>query len=128
MPALNFCQGTYPRLVKIGEDSVCAITISQMKSINVTYVNLDACNEMRDTLKSIVGKQGFAIKAQQKLLTNKDEQLALSADMLKGQDIIILDYKKVYKRDQRQIKWLNIQRSTLAVAVIAFAAKVFLFH
>lgn len=99
-----------------------------MKSINVTYATLDACQEMTDTLKSIVSKQSFAITAQKKVIANRDEQLAISADMIKGQDIIILDYKKVYKRDQRQIKFLKLERNTLAVAVIAFAAKVFLFH
>jgi ABC-type maltose transport system permease subunit len=81
---------------------------------------------MVDTLKSITKKQSFAIEAQKKVIANKDEQLAISADMIKGQDLIILDYKKIYKRDQRQIKFLKIQRNVLAIAVIVAVVVVLL--
>jgi hypothetical protein len=123
-----FAQSKYPTKLFISQDTVIAILPTQLTKINVAFVQLDGCLEMQDTLKYIVAKQDFAIKAQKKLITNRDEQLVISADMLKGQDNIILDYKNVYKRDQLQIKWLKVQRNTLAVAVIAFAAKVFLFH
>lgn len=91
----------------------------------MAFVKLDACLELSDTLRSIVDKQDFAIKAQQKVIANKDEQLTLSADMLKGQDLIIYDYKKVYKKNERQIKFLKLQRNCLAIAVAVAAIKIF---
>jgi len=121
-----FAQVKYPARLFISPDTIIAILPAQLTKINVSFVQLDACNEMRDTLKSIVSKQDFAIKAQQKLITNRDEQLAISVDMIKGQDVIILDYKKVYTKNKRQIRWLKIQRNTLAVVVLVAALKIFI--
>ena len=123
----TFCQADYPSKSVINGDTVCILLIEQVRSINQSYVQLDGCRELTDTLKSIVKKQDFAIKAQKNLLTNYETQLAASSDIIKKQDVVIYDFKKLDASNQRKVYLLKIQRNSLAVICAIAALKIFIF-
>lgn len=125
----NYILAQYPtKLFVPPSDTIIAITIPQMKIINISYVKLDECKELIDTLKSIVHKQQFAINVQQSAINNYTRQLQISNDIIKNQDTLLGGYRKLDKKNQTQIKLLKIERNTLAIGALILLAKVFLFH
>ncbi len=94
----------------------------------MTYIELDGCAELRDTLKSIVHKQDFAIKAQKAIIDNSQSELAISKDIIKKQDVVIYDFKKLDAKEQKQIWFLKTERNILAITLAVAAVKIFILH
>lgn len=116
---LLFSQSTYPSKTVINSDTVCVISIEQAKEINVTYLELDQCMEVSDTLKSIIVKQNKVIGSQTKEVENLEKQIKFYNEIDKANGQIILDLKSLDKKSQSKIKWLKIQRNVVSVILLS---------
>lgn len=116
---LLFSQSTYPSKTVINSDTVCVISIPQAKEINVTYLELDQCIEVSDTLKSIIIKQNKVIGSQTKEVENLEKQIKFYNEIDKANGQIILDLKSLDKKSQSKIKWLKIQRNVVSVILLS---------
>lgn len=127
IPASFFSQNTWPRRILISNDTVICITPFQLKQANLLFVDGDFYKEMSDTLRILAVKQQRAINAEQNLVTNYENQLQLKNQIISSFDTVTIGYKYLIKKNDRQIKWLKVQRTTLVVVVAATLAKIFIF-
>jgi hypothetical protein len=118
-------QSEYPKLYVLNNDTFCLLTIDQVNTVNVSFVRLDGCNMMVDTLNKLVLQQDVAIKHYQELSNEQDNKMLLQQRILAEQDKQIGLYDKEAKKNKRKIKWLKFQRNALAVVAAVLAVKIF---
>jgi hypothetical protein len=127
MPIWSYSQVAYPKLIKLNEDSVCVLTIGQLKKINIEFAELDFYHELSDTLKSLNRKKDFIIGKQNELISNNDSQLRIKQDIIDTQTVQVSNLKMIDKYSQRQINGLKLQRNGLAVLIGVAVLKIFVF-
>ena len=127
MSLYSFCQTGYPRLMVIDKDTIVALTIPQLKKVNISFVKLDFQKEMNDTLNSIISSYKQAIETQKHLNASYENQISLKNGIIVEDDAIRSHSKKIELKQTRQIKWLKIQRTTFLAATAILVAKILLF-
>lgn len=112
-------QGVYPRQAVIDSDTVGILSIDQIRAINKTFVSLDECNELKDSLNSEIATYTLLTHTYKNIIGSKDTELSIYKDILKEKDSIIETDAKMIKKMKRNITWLRVQRIGLSVAVVA---------
>lgn len=119
----SFSQEGYPKKIVIDGDTLCAITIDQVRKLNFVYIKDDFLKEMNDTL--VVQNERY------KSLSNKYSDLVkeyevtmnLRKQVISEQDTIISNYKKENKRSKvRLIFW---KTTCVLVATVETAAVIY---
>lgn len=113
MIKLSISQQGYPRKIVIDKDTVCAITIPQLDSVNIAYVNSDQCHELNDSLNSELLNYGDLVQQQKLIISSKDKELAIQKKISLTQDSIIVIDKAIIKGHDRKVTWLKTQRTIL---------------
>lgn len=125
MTKLSISQTGYPKKVIIGKDTVCAVTVAQLDSINSTYVDLDECRELTDSLNSQIKNQDKRAVKQADALANAEHQVDNLTYINEELTNTVDRNEKMIKLKDNRIKWLKVQRvvlATVAVVVTAYAA------
>lgn len=113
-------QTAYPRKAVIDNDTVCILSIEQTRTINKVFVDRDECNELKDSLNSQIKTYDALVKEQKNIISAQDERIVIQKNIINEKDNIIQSDEKLMKKQNRQIKWLKIQRTVFgAVAVLA---------
>lgn len=120
----GYSQTTYPSKLIVGHDTVCAISLKQVRTINVAYVDLGFYKALSDSFRVILNQQEFIIKEQQKLTNTYDTQLRTKQSIIDNSRAEIVNYTLLNKKSQTQIKWLKVQRNCLAIGVAILALKI----
>ena len=125
MTKLSISQTGYPKKVIIGKDTVCAVTIAQLDTINSTYVDLDECRELTDSLKSEIKNQDTRSKKQTEALDNAEHQVDNLTYINEELTSTVKNNEEIIKLKDKKITWLKVQRVvlvTVTVVVTAYAA------
>lgn len=126
MTKLSFCQQGYPKKLIIEGDTICGITMSQLDSINSIIVNLDECNELKDSIYSQVKVCGDLVNAQKEIISSQDKEIKIQKDIVIEKDKIINIDDTVKKRLERRVKWLKIQRAILTLLAVGLGGALIL--
>lgn len=125
MIKLSISQAGYPRKIVISKDTLCAITIPQVDSVNKAFVNRDECYELRDSLfsqigtyEALVGNQRATIEYQDKELDLKNKIIAQKDTIIQSDANKIQELKDEKNKFENKIKWLKFQRMLYPVAGI----------
>ncbi len=132
MPVLLFSQtispSKYPQKIFLNGDTVCAISLFQVKQMNLSFIDLRFYRSLSDSFRVINKQQDFLVKEQDKLINACGDQLKIKQGIIDTKGLQIMDLKLLDKTNTRKIKWLSVQRNVLAVAVLVAAVKIFLIH
>lgn len=115
-------QDGYPRKIIIDKDTVCALTIPQVDSINIIIVNLDQCHELNDSLNSELANYGDLVNEQKLVIDSKDKELIIQKKIVSAKDSIIVLDEKIIKGHDRKVTWLKVQRTALTGIAIALTS------
>lgn len=120
----SISQEGYPRKIVIDRDTVCAITFPQVDSVNKTFVDLDECNELKDSLYSQINTYGKLVEGQKQIIISQGKEIDIQKNIVIEKDNIIASDEKLLKKQNRQVQWLKIQRAILSVAVLTLGVTV----
>lgn len=115
---LSISQTGYPKLVLINSDTVCAVTIVQLDSINAEHINLLECRELKDSLDSQFKVCEDLVKDQKEIISSQEKEIKIQKDITGEKDKLIVIEEEKNKKLERKAKWLKLQRNILAVAVV----------
>ena len=122
MIKLSISQQGYPRKIVIDKDTVCAITIPQLDSVNIAYVNSDQCRELNDSLNSELANYGDLVQQQKYIIASKDKELAIQKKISLTQDSIIVIDKLIIAGHDKKVNWLKTQRTILLGVCVAITS------
>lgn len=118
MIKLSISQEGYPKKIIINKDTLCALTIPQVDSVNKAFVNLDECNELKDSLFSQIGTYDAMVNNQRATIKYQDAELEVKNKIIAEKDTIIKsDENKIQElkdennKFENKIKWLKFQRT-----------------
>lgn len=109
-----FSQVDYPRKAVIDKDTVCIISIEQARTINNVFIDRDECNELKDSLSSQVKTYSALVSEQDKLIASQGKEIEIKENIIAEKNVIIESDSKLLKKQNRQVKWLKLQRNILA--------------
>lgn len=125
MIKLSISQAGYPKKIVINKDTLCALTIPQVDSVNKAFVTRDECYELRDSLFSQIGtydalvnNQRATIKYQDKEIDLKNKIIAQKDTIIKSDENKIAELKGEKNKFENKIKWLKFQRTIFPIAGI----------
>lgn len=124
----SISQEGYPRKIVIDRDTVCAITFPQVDSVNKTFVDLDECNELKDSLYSQIDTYGKLVEGQKQVIISQEKEIDIQKNIVSEKDNIIASDEKLLKKQNRQVQWLKIQRAILSVAVLTLGVTVIILN
>lgn len=104
-PIFIFSQEKYPSIIVVNNDTLVAISMANVDSINIAYSNLDECSEMLDIQdthiidldKIIIGERSI-IKKQDSVIAYNNKIFILQNDKIEYQETII-------KKNNRKLKF-----------------------
>ena|ERR1700722_5422045 len=108
---------TYPKEVVINGDTVCEINDLQVGLIDETYLSLDECNSIRDSLNKAVTYLKNIVATDDEMVVNLDHQVGLQDSLYKKSAQINAIDEKQAKKDSRRIAWLRIKQTVLVAAL-----------
>jgi len=111
-------QDGYPKKIVIDGDTLCAVTIDQVRKLNFVYIKDDFLKEMNDTLNSQNLKYKNLNNKYSDLLKEYQVNTELRRQVVKEQDAIINNYKKMDKKQKRKIIFLRWERNIISAAAI----------
>lgn len=118
MAKLSFCQVNYPQKAVINGDTVCIISISQVDSINVTYIKLDECHEICTVLRAEISNYEELVKTNEVIMESNQKQLEIQKHIIEEKNQVDVQNEEIIKKQKRAIKWLRVERDVLGVAVL----------
>lgn len=119
-------QTVYPRQAVIDSDTVGILSIEQVRTLNKTFVDLDECREMKDSLHSQIKTYDKLTMEQGHVITSQDKEIKLKQNIITEQQKILAIDEKMSNKMQQQIVWLKAQRIALSVGIIVLASVHFL--
>lgn len=122
----SISQTGYPKLVLINSDTVCAVTIAQLDSINAEHINLMECRELKDSLDSQFKVCEDLVKDQKEIISSQDKEIKIQKDITGEKNKLLAIEEDRNKKLERKAKWLKLQRNILTVAVVALTGALLL--
>lgn len=124
---LTYSQNDWPKKILIGKDTLVAITIPQVKQMNMAFADLDFYKQLSDTFRLLNKYQEMTINKQGQIVSNYDSQLSLKQSVINNDQQVIFNFKELDKANNKKISWLKLQRNGLLIISVATLAKIFLF-
>lgn len=95
----------YPKVIVLGKDTLTAITMDQVDSLNLLYINYDQCSEQLDSLESIKSTQDELISElenetdiQQGKISDLEQLILNQSTIIDSKDLQIQDRDKTIKK------------------------------
>jgi len=102
----------YPAKTIYNEDTVVAITMDQVDSVNITYASVDQWKEHTDSLKVVIKEDEFVIFKDSVIIGNLSENVDIKNKIIDQKDNII----ESGKAKNKKLKLIN--RITIAAAAV----------
>lgn len=118
MTKLVFSQEGYPRKVIIDKDTVCAISIPQVDSVNKAFIMNDKCKEEKDSLNSQINNYETLVEGQDRVIASQEKEIEIQKNISAEKDTIIASDEKLLKKQNRQVKWLKLQRNIFGAGAV----------
>lgn len=112
---LSFSQQSFPKKLVIDRDTVCVISIDQLRLINGVFVDRDECNEVSSLLNSQIRRYEDLVTKQDSLLMSSQRQVTLQEGVIEEKDRWIFNDGVIIKKHDKKIKFLKFQRFGLSV-------------
>lgn len=103
MTSSGFCQGIYPKVVTIDNQQVVAITLSQMDSINSSFIWNEQLHTINDTLTRRLDSAYIAFRLFHQSDSAMRVQLSLRNSAIVERDTVIAGQMAVIRHQERQI-------------------------
>lgn len=97
----SYCQrtsSTYPKKVVIGKDTVVAITMAHVDTINIRYIDLRECKELQDSTKKRIGDYEKTHEQSERVIGNLKGMLSTSKAITLEQDMLLGDKERKIRR------------------------------
>lgn len=107
IPPLAYSQNEYPKLIIIEKDTLCAITIPQVRDLNAVFNSLDEQKETNDSLRSIVSNYQVISDTHERLIKLLSDEIAAQNQIDGNRDVLMeIQEKKIamYAKEQVRIK------------------------
>ncbi len=119
-PLLNYSQKTWPQIQVIDADTVCIISIDQVKKINRIFIDRVECNEIKDSLNLVIDNYGILVEKKDDLLFLQDKQIEIQDNIIGKQGRIVANDSIVIRGRDKKVRWLKVQRNGLVVISVLF--------
>jgi len=120
----SFCQqistNKYPILSVINGDTVAILSMKNVDSVNITYIELDKYKELYSISEEKNDTKDNIINNLDSVIIQKDKQLGYKDTIINSKDDIIDLQSKDIKKKQRTITWLKIKAGVFIVSTIVF--------
>lgn len=124
MGQLVFCQVSYPNKAVIDRDTICQITIPQLKKINECFVRVEYLQSLNDTLEA--EQEQFYDALSRGILI--EQSLVRQINALEQQNKLlhgmVFDYEKEVEKKDKKLKWVKLQRTTFAITSVVLTGYV----
>jgi len=115
IPLLAICQQDYPQKIVWNKDTVCIISISQVKKVNSTFIKLDFQKELNDSLFKLNRMLLLAVNKQKQITSSYESQLQIKKEVIELNNEFIDQLKIREEKALKQNKLLKWQRNGLLV-------------
>lgn len=115
MSNLSYSQGIYPRKVVIGKDTVIAISVQQMKDINIAYLSLQECQDINSQYRAYLDSANTALSVQDTIIYNLQSKISLYKIAVTDRDTVIVRQQQQIASDKKEIKRLKVHKGILAI-------------
>lgn len=119
-------QSVYPKKAVLDKDTVGIVSIDQVRKVNKSFVDLDECQEMKDSLTAQIRVYDKLHSEMNNTITSQDKEILIKQSIITQQQTILQDDDKIAKKMNRRIVLLKVERIALAVALVTLAAIHFL--
>lgn len=113
------CQEGYPKKIVIDGDTLCAVTIDQVRKLNFVYIKDDFLKEMNDTLTVQNNRYKSLSNKYADLAKEYEVTMNLRKQVISEQDNIIAGYKKNAKNQRIKVAFWKISCIVIATAETA---------
>jgi hypothetical protein len=121
MSLLSFSQTNLVKKVVIDKDTGAFISMKGVKDINKIIINSEECDEINDSLKSIIKNYDIAYYKLDSSLTYKKIEVLKKDSINKTYDDIMKEQDKLIHKKDIKISVLKAQRNILFPISIIFA-------
>ena len=121
MSLLSFSQTNLVKKVVIDKDTGAFISLNGVKDINKIIINSEECDEINDSLKSIIKNYDIAYYKLDSSLTYKKIEVLKKDSINKTYDDIMKEQDKLIHKKDIKISVLKAQRNILFPISIIFA-------
>lgn len=115
MSNLSYSQGIYPRKIIIGKDTVIAISVQQMKDINIAYLSLQECQDINSQYRAYLDSANTALSVQDTIIYNLQSKISLYKIAVTDRDTVIVRQQQQIASDKKEIKRLKVHKGILAI-------------
>lgn len=123
-----FAQTKYPYKSFIYPDTICVLSLKNVQQLNLSFVKLDFQRTLTDSFRVIIHNQNNTIKLQDINASSYKSDMKIKQNIIDNSLVTIGVFKDLDKKNQRQIKFLKLQRTILFGLVVAGAIKAFVWH
>lgn len=123
---LTFCQGTYPNIVVVKNDTVCQLLLADVRDINTTFLSLKESNEIVDSLSSIIIKYDSLRHTDEIIIKSLNKEVEICEEISREKALVITSFENENKSIKKSNKKLKTQRNILFATTIVGIAAVFL--
>lgn len=118
----SYCQTIYPKPILYGKDTVVAITVDQVRDINVMYVKLEQCERIGDSLHvQLLDYEDRIFKSDSLVGELKDQISILGKD--RAYEKALLACEEIIKKQNKEIKVLKLtQNISIGIGIITILA------
>ena len=121
MSLLSFSQTNLVKKIVIDKDTGAFISMKGVKDINKIIINSEECDEINDSLKSIIKNYDIAYYKLDSSLTYKKIEVLKKDSINKTYDDIMKEQDKLIHKKDIKISVLKAQRNILFPISIIFA-------
>lgn len=107
----SFCQETYPKAIALDKDTIVAITVTQAKDINVTYLKLARCSQINDSLTVQIEDYERIKALQDNSISSYKYQNFISENKCKVCENTLIEANREIGVKEDQMKKLKISRN-----------------
>lgn len=112
----SFSQEDYPKIRLIDKDTVVLITPQQVDKMNETFLQLDMCKDINESLieQDTLSKQ--VISACEDALQKADQEVETCQNVVEEKDLQIENLNVVVEKQEKKIKLLKKSRNLMTVS------------
>ncbi len=92
-------------------DTVCDITIAQVKTLNGTYIDRNECYEVKDSLNATIENYGMLVGKKDSLIFSLDKQIGIQDTIIGKYGRVVVNDSLLINKQDRKIKALKWQRN-----------------
>lgn len=121
--------GSFGQSIEVrGKDTVAVLPIATLKQANGKLVELQECQEARDSLFSQTRTFTGLVNNQRGTIADLKEAIRLDASLIADKQKIIDLSDKELKKTNRRLRLLKIERAGLLGAIAVWGAKILIFN